>query len=101
VKFGLSKSDITQINNVFRGVASIQKVILYGSRAKGNYKSGSDIDLTLMGENISHKDLLNISNQLDDIMTPYQFYLSLYSQINNVELLKHIDRVGVIFFTNN
>ena len=99
--FGLNQSDITQINNVFEGVASIQKVILYGSRAKGNYKNGSDIDLTLMGENISHKDLLNISNQLDDIMTPYQFDLSLYSQINNVELLKHIDRVGVVFFTND
>jgi len=74
---------------------------LYGSRAKGNYKNGSDIDLTLMGKNISHKDLLNISNQLDDIMTPYQFDLSIYSQINNVELLKHIDQVGVVFFTND
>jgi len=100
VKFGLSKNNIIQINTIFANFSSIQKVILYGSRAKGNYKNGSDIDLTLIGENISHKDLLNISNQLDDLMTPYQFDLSIYSQINNPELLKHINRVGITFFTN-
>ncbi|MGL1958211.1 MAG: nucleotidyltransferase domain-containing protein [Colwellia sp.] len=99
MSFGLSESYIAQINNIFEKFSSINKVILYGSRAKGTYKNGSDIDLTLMGNNITHKDFLNISNQLDDLMTPYQFDLSIYSQINNQELLKHINRVGVVFFT--
>ena len=72
----------------------VEQVILYGSRAKGNYKEGSDIDLTLKG-NLTFDDLVKMSVTLDDLNLPWKMDLSLYSQIENKDLLDHIDRVGI------
>ena len=75
----------------------IDEVILYGSRAMGNYKTGSDIDLVLKGTKLSLTDLLKIENELDDLMLPYKIDVALYHQINNPELIEHIQRVGKSF----
>jgi predicted nucleotidyltransferase len=74
--------------------------VLYGSRAKGNYKNGSDIDLTLKGKNLNLLILGKIDEQLDDLLLPYTFDLSIYHQISNAELLNHMNRVSKIFFSN-
>lgn len=76
----------------------IDEVTLYGSRAMGNFKSGSDIDLTFKGEHIDHSTLYKIERALDDLLLPYIFDLSLWSHIDNPELLEHIDRVGIVFY---
>lgn len=104
--YGLKTEIIAKINSIFAEYEQVQEVILYGSRAKGNYKPGSDIDLTLKGQNLNLKVLNNISLQLDDLMLPYIFDISIYHQINNPDLIDHIKRVGKIFFlrdleTNN
>ncbi len=96
--FGLKDSDINLINSVFENYDCITKAILYGSRAKGNYKNGSDIDLTLTGKDITLTTLLKIENELDDLLLPYKIDLSVYSKINNVDLIAHIKRVGVVFY---
>ena len=59
--FGLEDNNIEEVRAVFRKFSTIDAVILYGSRVKGNFKAGSDIDVTLVGEHISYKDLVNIS----------------------------------------
>ncbi|MDV3353125.1 nucleotidyltransferase domain-containing protein [Leptothoe sp. ISB3NOV94-8A] len=71
---------------------------MYGSRAKGNYRPGSDIDLTLMGRDISHEQLLAIEHQLDDLLLPYLFDLSIFSHIENPDVIAHINRVGLTFY---
>ncbi|MCL2154839.1 MAG: nucleotidyltransferase domain-containing protein [Leptospirales bacterium] len=68
---------------------------MYGAHAKGNYKEGLDIDLTIKG-NLTFGDLIKMSVNLDDLNLPWEIDLSLYSQIKNEELLEHIDRVGVV-----
>ena len=73
-------------------------VIIYGSRAKGNYKNGSDIDLTFIGKNISDRDWSGIFQDLDELPTPYTFDLSILSTIENPDLVDHINRVGKIFY---
>lgn len=95
--FGLDSSTIKKIRLIFANYPSIEKVILYGSRAIGNYRSGSDIDLTLLAPQLTTSDLLRIENELDDLLLPYQIDLSLYHQIENDDLLEHIQRVGVEF----
>lgn len=95
--FGLDSSTIKKIRLIFANYSSIEKVILYGSRAIGNYRSGSDIDLTLLAPQLTTSDLLRIENELDDLLLPYQIDLSLYHQIENDDLLEHIQRVGVEF----
>lgn len=96
--YGLKKETIERMNQVFAGYPEIEMVLLYGSRAKGNFKKGSDIDLTLMGKNLKLKLLNKISLDLDDLLLPYKIDLSIYAQINNTELLDHISRVKMVFY---
>lgn len=95
-KFGLKAEVIEQMNNVFSRFKNIEKVLIYGSRAKGNFRYNSDIDLSLLGA-ISYNDLLKIEMQLDDLLLPYKIDLSVFEKIENEDLKEHIRRVGKVF----
>ena len=97
-KTGLDKEVIKKIQVCLAAFPDIEQAILYGSRAKGNFRNGSDIDLCLLGENLDSSFILKLDHQLDELMLPYRFDLSIYSQIDNPNFKDHIDRVGVIFF---
>lgn len=97
--YGLSEEVVNKIISVLAECPEVSSAILYGSRAKGTYRPASDIDITLMGDGLSHDLLLNIEIALDNLLLPYKIDLSLHSQIDNVNLLEHIDRVGVPLFT--
>jgi predicted nucleotidyltransferase len=71
---------------------------VYGSRAKGTYRRGSDIDLTLKGELLDFAELMQIEDQIDDLLLPYTVDLSEYRQLSNPDLLDHIDRVGIVIY---
>jgi predicted nucleotidyltransferase len=95
---GLKERTIASINGVFAGYPAVERAILYGSRAKGTFRDGSDIDLTLEGDDITGDQMNRIMEELDDLLLPYTFDLSLRRQIDNVDLLEHIERVGVVFY---
>ena len=95
---GLNEKTVHKINTVFSDYPEIEQVILYGSRAKGTYRDGSDIDLTVVGEGVTHSQQLRMENRLDDLLLPYKIDLSLMHEIQNNELLDHIRRVGVVFY---
>jgi len=78
---------------------AIETAILYGSRAKGNYKPTSDIDIVLKGKNVDLTILNNVSINLDDLLLPNQFDLSIYHHIDNQELSDHIAGVGKVIYT--
>ena len=96
---GLDIADINKIKDVFFHYQELEKVILYGSRAKGNFKPASDIDLTLIGEDINLTLLQSIESELDDLLLPYKFDLTIYKRITNTELTSHIDRIGIVIFS--
>ncbi len=73
-------------------------MVIYGSRAKGTFKPASDIDLTLLGEKLNLTIQYKIENDLDDLMLPYLFDISIFNQISNTDLVEHINRVGIVFF---
>jgi len=73
-------------------------VLIYRSRAVGSYRADADIDLTIIGKNISLSLLSEIENDLDDLLLPYIIDLSVYNGIKNVKLLDHIKRVGKVFY---
>jgi len=98
MKFGLTEATIKKINQVFKNHSEIDRAVIYGSRAKGNYKLGSDIDLTLYGENLSYKLLGKLLDELDDVLLPYTFDLSIFEKIDNKNLRDHIERVGLVFY---
>ncbi len=96
-RFGLKETTINQIISVFSQYPQIQKVLLYGSRAKGNYRNGSDIDLTLIGD-VSYSHLSSIEDKIDDLLLPYSFDISIFSDIDNPNLVDSINRIGVVFY---
>lgn len=99
--FGLKKEHIDAINNVFNEYQNIEKVLIYGSRAKGTHKPGSDIDLVIAEKEISFSQMMEITNKLDDLLLPYKIDISQKSKISNSDLIDHINRVGKIFYQRN
>ena len=98
-ELGLKAIDIERIQIVFKDYSNIEKVILYGSRAKGNYKTYSDIDITLVGSDIDLTLQQKIENDLDDLLLPYKFDVSVFHKIENQDLIAHINRVGKVIFS--
>ena len=96
--FGLPGHTVQGIRSVFRAHPEVERVILYGSRAKGKYTAGSDIDLACRGRDLTRSDLNRIHHELDELLLPYYIDLSLPETISNRELLDHIARVGVTFY---
>ncbi len=95
LKFGLKATTIDKIISVLVQYPEVESAIVYGSRAKGNYRPGSDIDLTLTGSELTYNTLLRIDTKIDDLLLPYLFDISLLRQISNPDVVDHIRRVGI------
>lgn len=98
MRYGLSEPTIAKIGSVFAKHPAVAKAVLYGSRAKGSHKPGSDIDLTLYGDDISLKEKHQILDELDALDLPYLIDLSIFSQLSHAQLRAHIERVGVVLY---
>lgn len=97
--FGINDELFVEIIQIFKEHEHIEKAILFGSRAKGTHKPGSDIDIALNGENLNLKDILSMQNRLDDLDQPYFFDLVIMSSITEDGLKQHIERVGVEIYS--
>ncbi|MEH6797844.1 MAG: nucleotidyltransferase domain-containing protein [Halopseudomonas sabulinigri] len=97
-QYGFPISAITALLHVFTQWPAVDSVWLYGSRAKGNFRAGSDIDLTVKGCDLAMEDLLAMENQIDDLLLPWSVDLSLFADIDSDSLREHIERVGIVFY---
>ncbi len=99
MKYGLPQSTIQKICAVLSHYPQVDKAILYGSRAKGTHKNGSDIDLTLRGgTDLTLNVIYRILDDLDELLLPYTIDLSIFNNIDDPDVFEHIQRVGVIFY---
>jgi len=98
MKYGLTEATVKKIQGVFARFPQIEKAVLYGSRAKGNFKTGSDIDLTLYGASLSADVCSTVASELDDLLLPYTIDLSIFDELNHPKLREHIERVGMVFY---
>ncbi len=98
MRYGLADEDIEKIQEVLTNYPLVEKTVVYGSRAKGNYRHNSDIDLSLQGEGLTLSHLSSIENDLDDLLLPYTIDLSIFHKIENPDLVAHINRVGLVFY---
>ncbi|WP_219968477.1 nucleotidyltransferase domain-containing protein [Methanospirillum stamsii] len=97
---GLSQDDIIRIQQVFASCPRLKKAILFGSRAMGTHRPGSDIDIALDGEELTIQDQLRLMGMIDELNLPNFFDLILLKQVNNQDLISHINRVGKIIYSN-
>lgn len=90
---------IEKIRSLIRENSDIKHLILFGSRAKGSAKNGSDIDLAIVGSKISFRELCKLGAKLDELDLPYKIDIINYDSITNQALKEHIDRVGIELFS--
>lgn len=98
LEFGLPQTTIRIIREILAKVPAVEKALIYGSRAKGNDRPGSDIDLTLIGQGLDLDTLGRIATQLDESPIPYQVDLSLFDHIDHAGLRDHMQRTGKLFY---
>lgn len=97
--FGLSDSDINEIIALLHENEEVEQAFIFGSRAKGNFKTGSDVDIALKGKDLSFNVVNKISGILnEDTLMPYRFDVLNYHTISNPDLIEHIDRVGKLLY---
>ena len=97
--FGLKENNIAEIKTILMQFPEVKSAKIFGSRAKGNYKNGSDIDIALFGENMSTTIAWKISGILnEETIMPYHFDILSYKNLKNNDLVSHIDRVGLGFY---
>lgn len=100
--FGLLNKDIDYIIDTLSKFPEIKKAAIFGSRAMGNYKKGSDIDLAIMGNKITNDILHQVHDYLNEVYPiPYFFDILHYDDISNENLKKHIDDLGKIIYERN
>lgn len=95
MKYGITDKEWEKVFTTLSHFPNIQKAILFGSRAKGTNKPFSDVDIALVGAKLSISDLLNLKNEIDDLLLPYEFDFCIYKDLKSPELKSHIDRRGI------
>ncbi len=96
---GLPAAAVAKIKDALATFPAIETATLYGSRALGSHRPGSDIDLTLAGDGLDARTLARLDGALDDLLLPWRFDLSLQSSLQSPELIDHIQRVGTLFYS--
>lgn len=95
---GIKNYELNHIIGILKKFDKIEAAKIFGSRAKGNYKKGSDIDIAIIGKEFIFSQLMTLLAELDELCLPYKIDCIIYSQIQNKELIDHIDRVGITIY---
>ncbi|MGL4911750.1 MAG: nucleotidyltransferase family protein [Romboutsia sp.] len=97
--FGLLDRDISYIHKALEQFNEIEKAIVFGSRAMGNYKKGSDIDIAILGKDVTNKTIFGLDDYLNEVYPlPYFFDIIQYDLITNEKLREHINEEGKILY---
>ncbi|GAB1475528.1 nucleotidyltransferase domain-containing protein [Bacillota bacterium] len=97
--YGFLMRDLNNITRALKKYEEVEEAILFGSRAMGNYKAGSDVDLALIGDKVDRKVVRRLSDDLnEEYPLPYFFDVISYNEISNEGLKEHIDNVGEVVY---
>jgi len=98
-KFGISDQSFEIFLNTISDCKDIDYAVIFGSRAIGNFKRGSDIDIAIYGEKLQRDTVINLSAKLNE-GTPIPYYIDVVDPryLENQDLIDHINRVGIVFY---
>lgn len=98
LKYGIPVADFKNVITILKENVKIDHAILFGSRAKGTYSNGSDVDIALLGKDLKLNDILQISEEIEQLFLPWKFDLIIFNRIKEQALIEHINRVGIELF---
>ncbi len=96
--FGLTERDMSTIEGIFEKYTEIRTVFIFGSRAKGNFRLGSDIDLAVMDTNLAPETISRLTHDFGDSSLPYFVDVVHFPSLTEQSLREHIERVGRLFY---
>ncbi|MDI9407946.1 MAG: nucleotidyltransferase domain-containing protein [Candidatus Pacebacteria bacterium] len=96
--FGLSDKSLSIVHGILRGHPAVERAVIYGSRARGNYREGSDIDLALEGSDLKYDVVIKIAGELEDSYLPYFVDLMILTPTDSRPIAHEIARDGVEFY---
>lgn len=97
-KFGLKEDLINNIIDILKNHKSLDKAVIFGSRARGDFRYNSDIDIALFGNNLTENDFYKISNEIDEINTHFSFDVLHFDKISKLKLKNNILKDGVVIY---
>jgi predicted nucleotidyltransferase len=100
MNYGIKDEYWKKLETVFVSHKNIEKVILYGSRAKGTNRMYSDVDIVLVGEKINNREYCSLVQEIDDLLLPFIFDISVYYTLKDSNLIDSINKTGVIVYEN-
>ena len=96
--YGMIDDELELLCSLFARQREIERVILYGSRARGTHKPFSDVDITLLGVGLTRSHLNRLMADIDESSLPYSFDISIFSKLTNPDLVEQIERTGVVLY---
>ena len=89
--YGLSDKLLDEIKYIKN--KTNKKILIFGSRARGDYKENSDIDIAII-DNVSQKEKYEIMDEFDKIDSELKIDLVFIQNIENEMFLDSIKREG-------
>src|SRR5690554_5189398 len=99
MRFGLEEHIFMRLNEVFEANSKVDKALIFGSRAKGNYRPDSDIDIAIKGADITLDDILKMQVAFEEKGIKFKIDLVYCDTIQEKGLIEHIDRVGIEIYS--
>ena len=96
--YGMTDDELELLCSLFARQREIERVILYGSRARGTHKPFSDVDITLLGVGLTRSHLSRLMGDIDESSLPYFFDISLFAKLTNPDLIEQIEQTGVVLY---
>ena len=96
--YGMTNDELELLCSLFARQREIERVILYGSRARGTHKPFSDVDITLLGVGLTRSHLSRLMAEIDESSLPYFFDISLFAKLTNPDLIEQIEQTGVVLY---
>ncbi len=96
--FGLSDTNLHELRTILTAFPHIEQAVIYGSRARGDHRRGSDVDLALKGTALTRRDIALLDAKLEESYIPYFFDTCIYAQISDPVFRASIDRDGIIIY---
>lgn len=95
---GLKPHERELLRDALAAAPCVERAVLYGSRALGTWRRGSDIDLAVEGEGLSEDDIVDLLGRLEELPLPYLYDLTDRARLTYAPLAEHIDQHGQVFW---
>ena len=96
--YGLTDKSYKELLEILASIPEIEEVLIYGSRARGDYWRASDVDLSIKGKDIVRRTLALLNDKLYESHIPQIFDTHIYSDIKSQTFKDNVDQDGKVIY---